>query len=93
MKETLVAPDPKDELSTILELDELWSFALKRVNQVWIWIALCEIRHDKWLGEPSETKVKKPVKSHGTIFQMSIVKDTVLRTFGENIRQSFQKNN
>ena len=41
MSETLVAPDPNDELATILELDELWSFVLKRKNQVWIWIALC----------------------------------------------------
>ena len=41
MSETLVAPDPNDELATTLELDELWSFVLKRKNQVWIWIALC----------------------------------------------------
>jgi len=27
LKETLVAPDPNDELATILELDELWSNA------------------------------------------------------------------
>jgi insertion element IS1 protein InsB len=38
---TLVTPDPNDDLATILELDELWSFVLKRRNQVWIWIALC----------------------------------------------------
>jgi insertion element IS1 protein InsB len=24
-----------------LELDELWSFVLKKTHQVWIWIALC----------------------------------------------------
>jgi insertion element IS1 protein InsB len=41
MRETLVASDPNDESATILELDELWSFVLKRRNQVWIWIALC----------------------------------------------------
>ena len=41
LKDTLVAPDPNDESATILELDELWSFVLKRKNQVWIWIALC----------------------------------------------------
>ena len=41
LKETLVTPDPNDESATILELDELWSFVLRRVNQVWIWIALC----------------------------------------------------
>jgi IS1 family transposase len=28
-------PDP------VLELDELWSFVLKRANKRWIWIALC----------------------------------------------------
>jgi insertion element IS1 protein InsB len=39
LSETLIAPDPYDELATVLELDELWSFVLKRVNQVWIWIA------------------------------------------------------
>lgn len=25
----------------MLELDELWSFVLKKTNQAWIWIALC----------------------------------------------------
>ena len=38
---TLVAPDPEDSASTTLELDELWSFVLKKANQVWVWIALC----------------------------------------------------
>ena len=37
----MVAPDPEDAASTTLELDELWSFVLKKVNQVWVWIALC----------------------------------------------------
>ncbi len=38
---TLVAPDPEDATSTTLELDELWSFVLKKAKQVWVWIALC----------------------------------------------------
>jgi len=38
---TLLAPDPEDASSTTLELDELWSFVLKKVHRVWIWIALC----------------------------------------------------
>jgi insertion element IS1 protein InsB len=38
---TLVAPDPEDDASPTLKLDELWSFVLKKVNRVWIWIALC----------------------------------------------------
>ena len=38
----MVAPDPNDPNATILELDELWSFVFKRINKVWIWIALCQ---------------------------------------------------
>jgi insertion element IS1 protein InsB len=38
---TLVAPGPEDATSTTLELDELWSFVLKKANQAWVWIALC----------------------------------------------------
>ncbi len=41
LSETLVEPDAKDPESTILELDELWSFVYKKENKVWIWIALC----------------------------------------------------
>jgi len=41
LRTTLVAPDPEDPTSTILELDELWSFVLKKANNSWIWIALC----------------------------------------------------
>ena len=28
-------------MSTTLELDELWSFVLKKANEVWVWVALC----------------------------------------------------
>ncbi len=38
---TLIAPDPEDAASTTLELDELWSFVLKKAKEVWVWIALC----------------------------------------------------
>jgi len=41
LSETLCEPDPRDPESTILELDELWSFVLKKANKVWIWLALC----------------------------------------------------
>ena len=37
----MVAPDPEDPTSAILELDELWSFVLKKAHDFWIWIALC----------------------------------------------------
>lgn len=41
LSETLVEPDPTESATSILELDELWSFVLKRANKRWIWIALC----------------------------------------------------
>jgi IS1 family transposase len=41
LRTTLLAPDPEDPTSTILELDELWSFILKKAHHSWIWIALC----------------------------------------------------
>ncbi len=33
-------PDPENREATTLELDELWSFVLKKAHQKWIWIAL-----------------------------------------------------
>ncbi len=41
MRETLIPPDANDADATVLELDELWSFVLKKTDQAWIWIALC----------------------------------------------------
>jgi insertion element IS1 protein InsB len=38
---TLLVPDPKDPTATTLELDERWSFVLKKACDVWMWIALC----------------------------------------------------
>jgi insertion element IS1 protein InsB len=37
--EQTLAPSIQDE--EVLELDELWSFVLKRHNKRWIWLALC----------------------------------------------------
>jgi insertion element IS1 protein InsB len=41
LSETVIPPDANDAEATVLELDELWSFVLKKTNQAWIWIALC----------------------------------------------------
>jgi len=38
---TLLEPAPSDPTTTALELDELWSFVLKKSRKRWIWIALC----------------------------------------------------
>src|SRR4051795_1983236 len=40
LRETLIKPDPAEPEGVTLELDELWSFVLKRANKRWIWIAL-----------------------------------------------------
>jgi len=41
LSETLLVLDAEDAEAAILEIDELWSFVLKKANKVWIWIALC----------------------------------------------------
>ena len=41
LSETLVNPDANDPKSSIMEIDELWSFVDNKGNKVWIWIALC----------------------------------------------------
>src|SRR5215212_1201170 len=41
LSETLAKPDPAEPASAALELDELWSFVLKRANKRWVWAALC----------------------------------------------------
>jgi len=41
LSEMLVSPDSNDPESTVMDLDELWSFVFKKANKVWIWIALC----------------------------------------------------
>lgn len=42
---TLLAPDAEKPETQALELDELWSFVLKRARKRWIWVALC--RHTR----------------------------------------------
>jgi IS1 family transposase len=41
LSDTLIEPDATDAEATVLELDELWSFVLKKTHRTWIWIALC----------------------------------------------------
>ncbi len=36
LQATLLTPDPKYPASTTLELDELWSFVLKKANDCWM---------------------------------------------------------
>jgi insertion element IS1 protein InsB len=41
LSDTLCEPDAQDPRASDLELDELWSFVLKRATKRWVWIALC----------------------------------------------------
>ena len=41
MSETLLPPAPQDPTTSVLELDELWSFVLNKTNKCRVWIALC----------------------------------------------------
>jgi len=59
---TLVVPDPQDPTTTALELDELWSFVLKKTRKRWIWIALS--RHTRqvvayFIGDRSAASCRK----------------------------------
>lgn len=41
LADTLIAPDPHEEGAATLELDEMWSFVLRKTNQSWVWLAIC----------------------------------------------------
>jgi insertion element IS1 protein InsB len=59
---TLLPADPNDPEAHVLELDELWSFVVKKANQVWIWIALCRLTRQVVayaLGDRSEATCLK----------------------------------
>jgi insertion element IS1 protein InsB len=40
LSQTLIEPAPAEPSATELELDEMWSFVLKKSRKRWIWIAL-----------------------------------------------------
>ena len=62
ISETLAQAQPND----VLELDELWSFVLKKKNKVWIWIALCRRTRQVvayYVGDRSDDSLRKLWKS------------------------------
>jgi len=49
-------------LDDVLELDELWSFVLKKTNQRWVWVALCRRTRQivaYFIGDRSEASCRK----------------------------------
>jgi len=62
LTETLRAPKQGEAQATTLELDEMWSFVLKRANKRWIWIALCRLTRQVvayLIGDRSEASCRK----------------------------------
>lgn len=63
LSETLAEqPDPDDPEATTLELDELWSFVLKKTRKRWIWLALCRKTRQVvayFIGDRSEASCRK----------------------------------
>ena len=54
LETTLAAAQAED----VLELDEVWSFVLKKANQRWVWVALCRRTHQivaYFIGDRTET--------------------------------------
>jgi insertion element IS1 protein InsB len=37
----LIEPNPHDPAATTLELDEMWSFVVRKTDQLWTWLAIC----------------------------------------------------
>ena len=71
-EEELIFPDPQHPETKRLELDELWSFVQKRVNKVWVWIALCRGTRQIVgcaVGDRSEQTCRKLWASIPTAFQ------------------------
>lgn len=62
MSETLAELDPEDPEAATLELDELWSFVLKKARKRWVWLALCRKTRQVvayFIGDQSEASCRK----------------------------------
>ena len=62
LSQTLAEPDPDDPEATTLELDELWSFVLKKARKRWVWLALCRQTRQVvayFIGDRSEQSCRK----------------------------------
>jgi len=62
LTETLRQPALDEPEQTTLELDEMWSFVLKKANKRWLWIALCRLTRQVVayvIGDRSEVSCRK----------------------------------
>jgi hypothetical protein len=77
LSDTVLVPDITDPEATLLELDELWSFVLKKANQAWIWIALRRKTRQVVSYAIGDRGVKKCAGTFGELFLKCIELDTV----------------
>ena len=82
-----MVPDANDTEAVILELDELWSFVLKKTNQAWIWIALCRKTRQVVAYASREIEAARPAANGGKLPSSKLVWDTVTLIFGVRIRR------
>ncbi len=62
LSETLADPASDNPEDTTLELDELWSFVLKKARKRWVWLALCRKTRQVvayFIGDRSEASCRK----------------------------------
>ena len=62
LNEPPVHPDPDDPEATTLELDESWSFVLKKTRKRWVWLALRRKTRQVaayFIGDRSEQSCRK----------------------------------
>ncbi len=82
LSETVIAPDANDADATVLELDELWSFVMKKTKQAWIWIALCRKTRQVVAYASREIEANRPAAVCGNPFLKHIVQGIATQIFG-----------
>jgi hypothetical protein len=90
---TLVAPNPEDAASTILELDERMARFCSKKRTTLGFGSPYAVRRVKWSALPWEIEANRPVCVYGRAFHQPIARDIASRTFGRRIRQCSLRTN
>jgi len=91
LRKTVLEPDVNDAEARVLELDELWSFVLKKTKKAWIGRAVGPKTRQVVADASREIEVRKQAKNSGKPFLPPIVQDIAPPIVGVRIRQSYQK--
>lgn len=94
LETTLVAAQAED----VLELDEVWSFVLKKTNQRWVWVALCRRTRQivaYFIGDRTETSClqlwRRIPRAYTRCHSFSDFWDAYQRVFATDRHQSVGK--